>query len=239
MQPVVREVGSGPLGELTGLTGRGVRVAVVDSGVEGCPTGVALRDTDVGIEEHHDLTDRLGHGTAAAGIVRFWAPECQLISVRILHESYQCSGRLARQGVQRAIELGADVVLLSLAGWERAGWDQVVEQAARAKTILVAASANGYEAGYPALLPGVLGVRASQDPGLFRWLDSPLELATPPQPVGGAREIKGTSASAAHAAGLVARLRELKPGLAWEGVRTFLQELCGRGEQHIKTPGLG
>ncbi|HWW54018.1 MAG TPA: S8 family serine peptidase, partial [Acidimicrobiales bacterium] len=77
-------------------TGKGVRVAVVDSGVEadhpdleGCvdADGGVMVTLDEGGEPvltsgRHD--DAFGHGTACAGIIHRLAPEASITSVRVL-----------------------------------------------------------------------------------------------------------------------------------------------------------
>ena len=76
-------------------SGRGVRVAVIDSGVDGSHPlvgGVAeyvafALDPDAadGVRmdagEHEDL---YGHGTACAAVIRSLAPDVELVSVRVL-----------------------------------------------------------------------------------------------------------------------------------------------------------
>ena len=78
-----------------GASGAGVRVAVVDSGIDaghsaldGCVDvdgGIEIRATEDGTEEvsgPHD--DAYGHGTACAGIIHSIAPEARITSVRVL-----------------------------------------------------------------------------------------------------------------------------------------------------------
>ena len=81
--------------------GRGVRVCILDSGIEpdhpsvGPVSGaVAVVRNDVGeiTIEPDEEGDLCGHGTACAGIVRSLAPECELYSVRVLGAGYTGSG---------------------------------------------------------------------------------------------------------------------------------------------------
>src|SRR5690242_18271610 len=77
-----------------GSTGAGVRVAVIDSGIDnenpavaGHVKGYASFYDDgsgqiIGSEEPH--TDAFGHGTACADIIRRLAPDCELYSVKVL-----------------------------------------------------------------------------------------------------------------------------------------------------------
>ncbi|HEX7187361.1 MAG TPA: S8 family serine peptidase, partial [Actinomycetes bacterium] len=107
-----------------GATGAGVRVAVIDSGVDGghpavgsVAGGVAISvDAATGRTElvegpHEDL---FGHGTACAGIIRRAAPECEIYSVRVL--GARLSGRAAAfvAGLRWAVENGMHVANLSL-----------------------------------------------------------------------------------------------------------------------------
>jgi subtilisin family serine protease len=67
-----------------------VRVAVIDSGVHaahphilGVAGGVAImRDASEG----SDYTDRIGHGTAVAAVIREKAPEAEIFAVKIFHD---------------------------------------------------------------------------------------------------------------------------------------------------------
>src|SRR5207237_6075988 len=102
--PAARQVltAGGPLAGLTrewawgGSTGRGVRVAVIDSGIEADHPALALAvrggvvvDSDrrtkaqVRLEPDEHPRDFFGHGTACAGIIHSLAPEAELYSVRV------------------------------------------------------------------------------------------------------------------------------------------------------------
>ena len=68
-------------------TGRGVRVAVVDSGVHathphvgGVEQGIAVR-ADGSLDE--DFVDRLGHGTAVTAAIREKSPDAGIIVVKV------------------------------------------------------------------------------------------------------------------------------------------------------------
>ena len=97
---------------LRDMTGAGIRIAVVDSGIApGHPhvgavsAGVAL----VG-EDAADTADRMGHGTAVAAAIRDLAPDAELIPVRVLDRELATSARI----LSRAISQGIDV-----SGWAR------------------------------------------------------------------------------------------------------------------------
>ena len=75
-----------------GATGAGVRVCVLDSGVELDHPLVGTVQRSVAVTKDGDdisvaddtSGDLCGHGTACAGIIRSLAPECEITSVRVL-----------------------------------------------------------------------------------------------------------------------------------------------------------
>ena len=87
-----------------GSTGRGVRVAVIDSGVNAEHPAVGgvvrgyVRVVDEAGQYSYDEsphTDLFGHGTACAGLIHKVAPEAELYSVQVL--SPPCPGRWPRR----------------------------------------------------------------------------------------------------------------------------------------------
>ena len=98
---------------LGGSTGAGIRVCILDSGVQpdhplvGALEGaVALRKTEDGeiVVEDDTEGDLCGHGTACAGIVRSLAPKAGIFSVRVLGAGFKGSGPVLLGGLRWAIE---------------------------------------------------------------------------------------------------------------------------------------
>jgi subtilisin family serine protease len=89
---------SRPAGD--GGYGRGVRIAIIDSGVHAAHPHVRSVAGGVTISEqgeHPDYGDRLGHGTAVAAVIREKAPDAELFAVRIFAERLTASfGSLIR-----------------------------------------------------------------------------------------------------------------------------------------------
>src|SRR2546423_9811997 len=105
-----------------GATGTGVRVCILDSGVQPDHPAVGTLQEAVAIQLAGDETvvepdtegDVAGHGTACAGVIRSFAPECELFSVRVLGAGYTGSGPVLLEGLRWAVEQGFDVINMSL-----------------------------------------------------------------------------------------------------------------------------
>ncbi len=108
-----------------GATGAGVKVAVVDSGVDaehprvgGIAGAVAFEldpSSELGyVEREGPHEDVVGHGTACAAIIRSLAPEAEIHSVRVLGANLKGRGALLHAGVAWSVEHGMHVANLSL-----------------------------------------------------------------------------------------------------------------------------
>jgi subtilisin len=106
-----------------GSDGSGVRVCVLDSGVDTTHPRVGRLDgvLEVVADADGDLTvapseagDSAGHGTACAGLIRTIAPGVSLTSVRILTNGKFGAGAAFLAGLRWAIDHDFDVINLSL-----------------------------------------------------------------------------------------------------------------------------
>jgi subtilisin family serine protease len=164
-----------------GATGKGVRVCVLDSGVEpnhplvGDLAGaVAITlDEDGGPIASEDTEgDLCGHGTACAGVIRSIAPEAELYSARVLGAGFKGSGRVLLAGLRWAVGQGFDVVNMSLSTTKREFGDLLRELADAAyfrRTLLVASAHNMPVESYPWKFSSVLSVGSHEedDPLLY------------------------------------------------------------------------
>ncbi|MEW6753252.1 MAG: S8 family serine peptidase [Candidatus Latescibacterota bacterium] len=245
--------------DFTRLSGRGVRVAVVDSGI--CPDhprigpvagGVRLRlDAGGGITASGDWEDRAGHGTACAGIIHRKAPEAQLYAVALLDETLSADGRLLEAAVDWSVSAGMDVVNLSLGTTDvtqREGLEAACRRAVARGLILVAAEHNEGRVSYPAASAHTLGVTTGRFAGLHGYAYRPGQPSEcvargDPQRVcwyGPAQVfIGGTSLAAAHITGLVALIRQACPGARLEEVRALLAANALSEETGDGAGGLG
>ena len=228
-------------------TGAGVRVAVIDSGVDehpdvgtvqggviveydaDTPDGYVVRD-----EAHGDL---YGHGTACAGIIRALAPHCEIYSVRVLGANLTGKAGCFAQGLDWAIEHNMHVVNLSLSttneDWLLSFFD-LADQALRKNIMVVGALSNERKTSIPCELASLFSVAAIAT-------DNPEQIYANPTPPAewGARGIDvpvawingstttatGNSFAAPHIAGLITRILANHPNVTCWQMKTILAEL--------------
>jgi subtilisin len=168
--PITREWAWG------GSSGSGVSVGIVDSGVDadhpdvgGVSEAVVVRagDDDRPLADADAEPDVSGHGTACAALIRSIAPECELISVRVLGPDFTGSGRDLVAGLLWALQRGCRIVNLSLATTRREfAWplQELVDDAYFNNAIVVASAHNMPVLSWPWRFSSVVSV-ASHDRG--------------------------------------------------------------------------
>jgi subtilisin family serine protease len=241
-----------------GSTGKGIAVAVVDSGIEKahpalsrCVKGGAVireeRSFSHGEKDWsevrvlpYDGVDCSGHGTACAGIIAEIAPEADLYSVRVLGEGGTGSMRALLAGVRWAIESGCRVVNLSLGTMNRehmAALHNLMDHAYFRDAVVVAAADNSGEESYPSSFSSVISVDFDHITDKFRILYRPngrIEFVAPgvmvEAPTLGGRKIlhTGSSFAAPHVSGIVALILAKNPELRPFEVKTVLHQIGTR-----------
>jgi subtilisin len=169
-------------------TGKGVRVCLLDSGIQlGHPlvgeversvAVIASADGEISIEDDA-AGDLCGHGTACAGIVRSLAPDSGLVSVRVLGEGFTGSGRILVAGLRWAVEQGFDVVNMSLSTTKREiaqALHEIADTAYFRRTMIVAAAHNLPVDSYPWRFASVVSVGSHDRPDPLDFYYNP----TPP-----------------------------------------------------------
>jgi subtilisin family serine protease len=170
---------------LEGAAGKGIRVCILDSGVEPDHPLVGKVDGAVAIavDENGDPVatpdeegDLCGHGTACAGIIRGIAPECELHSVRVLGAGYTGSGAVLLAGLRWAIEQEFHVINMSLSTTKRQFAEVLHDLADTAyfnRTILVASAHNMPVQSYPWRFSSVISVGSHSEPESLRFYYNP------------------------------------------------------------------
>ena len=177
-----------------GLTGKGVKVAIIDTGIDlSHPefAGVEVEWADL-VNRRTQAYDDNGHGTHVAGIVAaqgHWetmlsgfrlkgvAPGVSLIVIKAIEASGRGDERRVATAVDTAVSAGADIVILSLGGDTRTVFGTNTETAVQnaiAKGVYVVAAAGNAEEGQtdcsvasPASVEGVIAVGAVDRNGVI------------------------------------------------------------------------
>jgi subtilisin len=226
-----------------GATGQGVKVCILDSGVEaGHPlvgdlagaVVVTLGENGEPVAEEDLEGDLCGHGTACAGIVRSLAPDAQIHSVRVLGAGYKGSGTVLLAGLRWAIAQGFDVVNMSLSTTKRQLGEVLHELADTAYfqgTVLVASAHNMPVESFPWRFSSVISVGSHEED------DSLVYYANPNPPVeffargvdvdvawlgGGTIRASGNSFATPCISAIVALILSKHPGLTPFQLKTVL-----------------
>ena len=218
---------------LGGATGTGVRVAIVDSGIDaghplvgGVDRAVVVTggEDEIAVEEDSE-GDASGHGTACAGIVRGLAPGVELASVRVLGPDSTGSGDILLAGLRWAVEEGYGVVNMSLSTRKRQfalALHDLADRAFFAGTVLVCSAHNLAIESYPWRFASVISVGSHELTEPLAWHYNPrppveffargvdVEVAWPG---GGSLLATGNSLATPHLAGVCALVLSKHPEL--------------------------
>jgi subtilisin family serine protease len=223
------------------LTGRGVRVAIIDSGVnpshphiERIAGGIAIDEHGV---EHADYVDRLGHGTAVTAAIREKAPEAELFAVKVFDRALSTNMASLIAGIDWAANAGVHLVNLSLGTSRQVHEQALLEAVARAAgrgTLIVSAYDDGEARWLPGSLPGVIPVVVDYTLARDQYRVADLEGVALFHASGFAREIPGVppernlhgiSLAVANVTGFAARAAEASTDRSFE---TLIQALVAQ-----------
>jgi subtilisin family serine protease len=226
-----------------GATGAGVKVCILDSGVEAShplvgglagAVSVSVGPDGEAVAEKDSEGDLCGHGTACAGIVRAIAPEVELYSVRVLGAGYKGSGKVLLAGLRWAIGQGYDVVNMSLSTTKRELGDHLHELTDTAyfrRTVLVAAAHNMPVESFPWRFSSVISVGSHEEGDSFVYYanpDPPVEFFARGVDVdvawlgGGTIRASGNSFATPCISGIAALILGKHPGLTPFQLKTVL-----------------
>jgi subtilisin family serine protease len=218
-------------------TGKGIRVAIIDSGVEFSHTGlsgISIVD-DVAIvsdglrlvTNQNSGDDAFGHGTAVAGIIHATAPDAQIGSFRVLDASNHSRSAIVCEAVRQALDADYQIINCSFGCGVL---DQVLEyktwvDEAYLRGTHVVAACNNFDflrPEWPGFFATVITVNMARTPDESRfWYKggSLVEFAARGVNVevawrgGRTKMVTGSSYAAPRVAGLLARLLSARPDL--------------------------
>lgn len=234
-------------------TGRNVRIAQVDTGVD-----LSHPDLHGALTEARNFVDGSGyaaevHGTAVAGVIVARAdnslgivgvaPEATLLPLRACwpdqadSDTALCSSFTLAKAIQFAVDQRVRVLNLSLGGPRDRLLERLIERATEAGMTVVGAVDAVPGRSFPSAHPRVIAIVSADDPRLASNVELPRGAILAPGrdvlttvPHGRWRFFSGASFAAAHATGVVALLLEKNPDLNGEAVRALLAQPDPRGE---------
>jgi len=221
--------------------GRGVTVAILDSGVNALdPTLVGrVRTLDVGAGSLPGTDPTAGHGTGVAALAAGLAadapgvaPAATVVSIRVTGADGLSDIFTVAQGILAAVDTGAKIINISLGGYATTGVLNAAIDYAEAHGALIVAAAGNDQATrltWPAADPRVISVGAVDAAGQqvsFSNSGPQLQISAPGYGVqtawldGQRVYVDGTSASAPLVTGALAAVLSANPALtpaqAWE-----------------------
>ncbi len=174
--------------------GRGVTVAVIDTGVACFDKGPFMKGTDLQgtrceggynfVDNNKDAYDDHGHGTHVAGTIAQTTNNgmgtaglaycATLMPVKVLSKQGYGTVAAVADGIRFAADNGAQVINMSLGGPIKSKiLEDAVHHAISKGVLIVAAAGNsGRSVGWPAAYPGVVAVSATDSNDKIAWFSS-------------------------------------------------------------------
>ena len=241
---------------LEGSTGKGVKIAVVDSGIDythpeikgSVKDGVEITSTGDGkINYKKGLhQDAFGHGTACAGIIRSIAPEAEFYSVKVLGATLTGTGNVMMAGIKWAVDNGMDMANLSLGTTKDtffANLHKIADSAYFKNCLLIGALSNTKPVSYPAVFASLIGVKAIKEENHFNFYlnpEPPVEIYARgievriPWLKHGYFTTSGNSFATPVITGIMALIKAKHPYLTHLQLKCILQSLAKKWEDYGK-----
>ncbi len=242
-----------------GLTGKGVKIAILDTGVESSHPDLAIKEGKSFVHYTTSSNDDNGHGTHVAGIIGAQqndegtvgvAYDATLYAAKVLDENGDGFVSDVIKAIEWALEKNVDLINLSLTGSRAsAALEAMLNRAYERGVLIIAASGNygkadgsGDTVDFPARYESVIAVAAvdhQSKRASFSGTGSAVEVAAPGVQIystylnGDYAYSSGTSMAAPHVTGHLALLKQAYPHASHEELRELLHQqtvdLSGRG----------
>ena len=234
-------------------TGSGVKVAVIDSGIDAGHPDLRgkIKESVESVIEGNKVSfvesssgDSAGHGTACAGIITNIAPDAEIYSIKVLGANSTGAGHTFLAGLEYAIKRKFRLINLSLGTTKPqyvAPLRDLLDRAYQAGCIVVAAANNLPQPSFPSvfsssLISVVKGEIADPFEFSFRYGEV-IELVAPGVNVrttwtgGGYRQLTGNSFACPHIVGITALLLETNPDLTPFQVKSALYSIASNNQR--------
>ncbi len=205
-------------------TGKGIRIAVIDSGVNVSHPHIVGKTSgaETVFSENNPLSleDKLGHGTAVTAAIQEKAPGAEYYAVKLFDRSLSTTSSRLMQAIEWTIENRVHLVNLSLGTPNceyKPAFQSIVKRATAAGVVLICARYEGKNPVLPGILPGVISVDVDWQltRHSFRVVREDDEISFRasgfPRPLPGvspARNLNGISFAVANMTGIIARACE-------------------------------
>ncbi len=255
-----------------GVTGKGVTVAVIDSGIQrNHPDFAQINilpgyNAMVGALDVNDTEDNYGHGTMVSGVIAAQsqngtgiaglASDVKILPIKITDsKNLTISSLLA--GLQKATELGCDIINMSLGGAVTnsntiAQINNVIDDAVEDGITVICAVGNsgGTQLCYPAAATNAIGVGAINQDGTvasFSQKNTSVLVTAPGSSIftlnnqGDTVSFSGTSAATPVVTSMAALIKQIAPDYTPAQIKTLLTETAQRSddEEYCTSYGYG
>lgn len=236
-------------------SGKGVRIAVIDSGIDAAHpqfTSLAISDHVAVLEDRGHVniveeqpTDVYGHGTAVASVIHRIAPGAEIGSFRVLDARNLSRTAVIRTGVHEAIRRGYDILNCSfgcrgLPKFVLPHKEWIDEAYLHGRHVVAACNnTDPREPEWPAHFTSVIAVGVSPEPAggdaaeeLHHHPGEQVEFSAPGENIsvawtgGTTRTETGSSFAAPHVSALLARVLSVHPHLPPAHVLDLLPRLA-------------